>query len=117
MKSSHTAAATFAVIEQVSADLEDSALGHLPSGKFTANATWLTLAALTHNLTRALGARASAFHAKARTGAVRRRPCPPRHGCTHPDLALPRPLALVAGAGEPVDDRRAPPAHLTSWTD
>ncbi|NNN32162.1 hypothetical protein HLK59_17690 [Streptomyces sp. S3(2020)] len=29
-----------AVVEQVFADLEDSALGHLPSGKFTANAAW-----------------------------------------------------------------------------
>ncbi|MER6769650.1 transposase [Streptomyces bacillaris] len=61
-----------AIVEQVFADLEDSALGHLPSGKFTANAAWLTLVALAHNLTRALGALASAFHAKARTGTVRR---------------------------------------------
>ncbi|MEV6054475.1 transposase [Streptomyces sp. NPDC052107] len=29
---------THAIVEQVIADLEDSALGHLPSGKFTANA-------------------------------------------------------------------------------
>ncbi|WP_377273156.1 hypothetical protein [Peterkaempfera sp. SMS 1(5)a] len=36
--------------EQVFADLEDSALGRLPSGKFTANAARLTLAALAHNL-------------------------------------------------------------------
>ncbi|MER5916447.1 hypothetical protein ABT124_40185 [Streptomyces sp. NPDC001982] len=34
-----------AVVEQIFADLEDSALAHLPSGKFTANAAWLTLAA------------------------------------------------------------------------
>ena len=34
-----------AQVEQVFADLEDSALAHLPSGKFTANAAWLTLAA------------------------------------------------------------------------
>ncbi|WP_338673281.1 IS1380 family transposase [Streptomyces sp. SCSIO 30461] len=61
-----------AIVEQVFADLEDSALGHLPSGKFTANAAWLTLAALAHNLTRALGALASAFHARARTGTIRR---------------------------------------------
>ncbi|MET8953650.1 transposase, partial [Streptomyces sp. NPDC004533] len=32
----------------------------------------LTLAALAHNLTRALGTLASAFHAKARTGTIRR---------------------------------------------
>ncbi|MDH6124801.1 transposase [Kitasatospora sp. GP82] len=61
-----------AIIEQVFADLEDSALGHLPSGKFTANAAWLTLAALAHNLTRAVGTLASVFHAKARTGTIRR---------------------------------------------
>ena len=61
-----------AIVEQVFADLEDSALGHLPSGKFTANAAWLTLAALAHNLTRALGTLASTFHAKARTGTIRR---------------------------------------------
>nr|WP_232247997.1 IS1380 family transposase [Streptacidiphilus rugosus] len=61
-----------AIVEQVFADLEDSALGHLPSGKFTANAAWLTLATLAHNLTRALGTLASAFHAKARTATIRR---------------------------------------------
>ncbi|MFD6327936.1 IS1380 family transposase, partial [Streptomyces sp. NPDC058442] len=61
-----------AIVEQVFADLEDSALAHLPSGKFTANAAWLTLATIAHNLTRALGALASTFHARARTGTIRR---------------------------------------------
>ncbi|WP_406724554.1 IS1380 family transposase [Streptomyces sp. GD-15H] len=61
-----------AAVEQVFADLEDSALAHLPSGKFTANAVWLTLAAVAHNLTRAAGHLASAFHARARTGTIRR---------------------------------------------
>ncbi|MEU3095502.1 IS1380 family transposase [Streptomyces sp. NPDC006967] len=61
-----------ACVEQVFADLEDSALGHLPSGKFTANAAWLTLAAAAYNLTRAAGRLASVFHAKARTGTIRR---------------------------------------------
>jgi len=61
-----------AIIEQVFADLNDSALAHLPSGKFQANAAWLALAATAHNLTRAAGALASAFHAKARTGTIRR---------------------------------------------
>jgi len=59
-------------IEQVFADLHDSALAHFPSGQFHANAAWLTLAALTHNLLRATGVLASAFHAKARTGTIRR---------------------------------------------
>ncbi|MGA8046778.1 MAG: IS1380 family transposase [Dermatophilaceae bacterium] len=42
-----------AVIEQVHADLKSSALAHLPSGKFTANAAWLVLAVMAFNLTRA----------------------------------------------------------------
>ncbi|MGW1748400.1 transposase [Streptomyces sp. NPDC002092] len=60
-----------AQVEQVFADLDDSALGHLPSGQFTANAAWLTLAATACNLTRDAGHLASAFHAKARTGTIR----------------------------------------------
>jgi Transposase DDE domain group 1 len=61
-----------AVIEQVFADLEDGPLGHLPSGRFNANAAWLTLACAAFNLTRAAGTLASTFHAKA-TGATLRR--------------------------------------------
>ncbi len=60
-----------AVIEQVIADLKDSALAHLPSGMFTANAAWLVCAAIAHNLTRAAGTLASVFHARARTGTLR----------------------------------------------
>jgi hypothetical protein len=60
-----------AIIEQVIADLKDSALAHLPSGKFTANAAWLVCAAIAHNLSRAAGALASAHHARARTGTIR----------------------------------------------
>jgi hypothetical protein len=61
-----------AVIEQVIADLKDSALAHLPSGHFAANSAWLVLAAMAFNLTRAAGALASAFHAKATTATLRR---------------------------------------------
>jgi hypothetical protein len=60
-----------AIIEQVIADLKDSALAHLPSGVFTANAAWLVCPAISHNLTRAAGALASVFHARARTGTLR----------------------------------------------
>lgn len=60
-----------AIIEQVIADLKDSALAHLPSGRFTANAAWLVCAAIAHNLTRAAGALAGTFHARARTGTIR----------------------------------------------
>jgi hypothetical protein len=61
-----------AIIEQVNADLKDSALAHMPSGSFAANAAWLTLAAIAHHLTRAAGCLASLFHARARTGTIRR---------------------------------------------
>lgn len=60
-----------AVVEQVIADLKGSALAHLPSGSFNANAAWLQLACLAYNLTRAAGAVASAFHAKATTATIR----------------------------------------------
>jgi hypothetical protein len=62
-----------AIVEQVFADLNDSALAHFPSGKFAANAGWLTLAALTHNLVRAAGCLAGDAHATARTATLRRR--------------------------------------------
>ena len=62
-----------AIIEQVNANLNDSALAHMPSvGSFAANAAWLTLAAIAHNLTRTAGALASLFHAQPRTGTIRR---------------------------------------------
>lgn len=60
-----------AIIEQVIADLKNSALGHLPSGRFSANAAWLVCAGIAHNLTRAAGALASRFHARARTATIR----------------------------------------------
>jgi hypothetical protein len=60
-----------AIVEQVIADLKDSALAHLPSGQFNANAAWLVCAVIAHNLTRAAGALASRFHARARTGTIR----------------------------------------------
>jgi hypothetical protein len=55
-----------AIIEQCLAELIDGPLAHLPSGRFAANAAWLTLAGLAHNLTRAAGTLASAAHARAR---------------------------------------------------
>ena len=61
-----------AVIEQVFADLKAGPLAHLPSGRFAANSAWLVLAAMAFNLTRAAGALASLWHAKATTGAIRR---------------------------------------------
>ncbi|MEU8223615.1 IS1380 family transposase, partial [Kribbella sp. NPDC048915] len=62
-----------AIIEQVNADLKDSALAHLPSGVFTANAAWLVLAVMAFNLTRAAATLAGPELAKSRTGTIRRK--------------------------------------------
>jgi hypothetical protein len=62
-----------AVIEQVHADLKNSALAHLPSGVFTANAAWLVLAVIAFNLTRAAGTLAAPELAKATTATLRRK--------------------------------------------
>jgi Transposase DDE domain group 1 len=60
-----------AVIEQVIADAAASALAHLPSGSFTANAAWAVLWAIAHNLTRAAGVLAGTFHARTTTATIR----------------------------------------------
>jgi hypothetical protein len=62
-----------AVIEQVHADLKNSALAHLPSGVFTANAAWLVLAVIAFNLTRAAGTVAAPDLARATTATIRRK--------------------------------------------
>jgi hypothetical protein len=63
-----------AIIEQVHADLKGSALAHLPSGSFTANAAWLVLAVIAFNLTRAAASFTAAPElAKATTATVRRK--------------------------------------------
>jgi hypothetical protein len=60
-----------AIIEQVHADLKGGPLAHLPSRLFAANSAWLVLATMAGNLTRASGALASTFHAKANTATLR----------------------------------------------
>jgi hypothetical protein len=62
-----------AIIEGQIADFKDSALAHLPSGRFEANHAWLILAAVAHNLTRAAGVIAGGELAVARTGTIRAR--------------------------------------------
>jgi hypothetical protein len=61
-----------AIVEQVIADLKGGPLAHLPSGRFNANGAWLVMAAMAFNLTRAAGALASLFHARATTATIRR---------------------------------------------
>jgi hypothetical protein len=62
-----------AIIEQVNADLKHSALAHLPSGKFAANAAWLVLAVIAFNLTRAAATITGPALAKATTSTIRRK--------------------------------------------
>lgn len=62
-----------AIIEQVHSDLKNSALAHLPSGVFTANAAWLVLAVIAFNLTRAAATITGPGLAKATTATIRRK--------------------------------------------
>jgi hypothetical protein len=62
-----------AIIEQVNADLKNSALAHLPSGIFTANAAWLVLAVIAFNLTRTSATLAGNVLASATTATIRRK--------------------------------------------
>jgi hypothetical protein len=83
-----------AEIEQVFADQISGPLAHLPSGKFTANAAWLVLAGIVHNLLRAIGCLASPRHARARGATIRAELIDvaarlARHGRGHLTLHLP----------------------------
>ena len=83
-----------AIVEQVIADLNSGALAHLPSGVFTANAAWLVIAAMAHNLLRAAGTLAGRPYARARTATIRRDLVTigartARHGRGHLTLHLP----------------------------
>jgi len=62
-----------AIIEQVHADLKGSALAHLPSGLFAANAAWLVLAVMAFNLTRAGASLTGPALAKSTTATIRRK--------------------------------------------
>ena len=63
-----------AVIENVHADLKASALAHLPSGVFNANAAWLVCAVMAFNLTRAAATLTEASSlARATTATIRRK--------------------------------------------
>jgi Transposase DDE domain group 1 len=83
-----------AQVEQVLADWTDGPLAHLPSGSFPANAAWLVLAAISHNLLRAAGSLASLAYGKARGATIRRdlidvAARTARHGRGHITLHLP----------------------------
>lgn len=81
-------------VRRVFADLTSGPLARAPSGRFAANAAWLTLAAIAHNLTRAAGALASPACARARGATIRRDLIHvgariARHGRGHLTLHLP----------------------------
>jgi hypothetical protein len=83
-----------AIVEQAFADVTSGPLAHLPSGHFAANAAWLSIAAMAHNLLRATGALASLPLAKARAATIRRdliavAARTARHGRGHLALHLP----------------------------
>ncbi len=61
-----------AIVEQIFADWSDGPLAHLPSGFSPANATWLTCAAIAHNLLRAAGMPGQPLLGKARSARIRR---------------------------------------------
>nr|WP_222271016.1 hypothetical protein [Modestobacter marinus] len=119
-----------AVIEQINADLKAGPLAHLPSGKFAANSAWLVLAAIAFNLTRAAGALASQFHARATTGTIRTqliavptrisRAPPAGCGCTCPATGpgnTPGPSSSTPPADHPQPSDRPPPHQARPETD
>lgn len=62
-----------AIIEQVHADLKNSALAHLPSGIFTANAAWLVLAVIAFLTRAAATMTGQSALAKSTTATIRRK--------------------------------------------
>jgi hypothetical protein len=83
-----------AVVEQVFADVTSGSLAHMPSGVFAANAAWLSIAAMAHNLVHAAGALAGLPFTKARGATIRRdliavAARTARHGRGHITLHLP----------------------------
>jgi hypothetical protein len=93
-----------AIIEQVHADLKHSALAHMPSGKFTANAAWLVLAVMAFNLTRAAATLTGPGLAKATTATIRRKLI----AVTAPVASSARPVTLHLPAHWPWE---------TAWSD
>ncbi|GAB2546325.1 IS1380 family transposase [Brachybacterium huguangmaarense] len=62
-----------AIIEQINAELKNGALAHMPSGVFNANAAWLAVAAITHNLLRAAAGDVGGRMGKVRAQTLRTR--------------------------------------------
>ena len=104
-----------AIIEQVHADLKSSALAHLPSGRFAANAAWLVLAVMAFNLTRAAATLTGPALAKATTATIRRtadrRARPDRHLRATHHAAPTRGVALADRLDRAVHQGQRPAAR------
>ena len=105
-----------AIVEQVLADWTSGPLAHLPSGSFPANAAWLTLAAISHNLLRAAGSLASLTYAKARGATIRADLIDvaariARHGRGHITMHLPEGWHREAEWMNLFEAATGPPAH------
>jgi hypothetical protein len=105
-----------AIVEQVLADQASGPLAHLPSGCFPANAAWLALAAISHNLLRAAGALASLGYAKARGATIRADLIDvaariARHGRGHITLHLPQGWHREQEWHNLFEAATGPPAH------
>jgi hypothetical protein len=59
-------------VEQSIAELKSAGLAHLPSSRFMANAAWLALAVMAHNLGRAVGLLAGGRLHRATAATLRR---------------------------------------------
>jgi DDE family transposase len=106
-----------AIVEQVLADCASGPLAHLPSGFFPANAAWLTLAAISHNLLRAAGSLASLAYAKARGATIRADLIDvaariARHGRGHITLHLPDGWHREQEWQSLFEAATGPPAHM-----
>ena len=105
-----------AVIEQVHADLKNSALAHLPSGVFTANAAWLVCAVIAFNLTRAAATIAGTGLAKATSPTVRRKlvtvPARIAHSARRITLHLPTSWPWHAGWTRLFNNAASPPTTV-----
>ena len=106
-----------AIIEQVIADLKNGPLTHLPSGHFWANSAWLVCAAMAFNLTRAAGALASVFHARATTGTIRTQliTVPGRLARSARRLTLHLPTCRPAGPGKSSGSSWPPQRTAHRW--
>ena len=106
-----------AIVEQSIAELKSAGLAHAPSGRFMANAAWLALAVMAHNLARAVGALAGT--ARATTATLRRQlfTGPGRLVRTARRLHLRLPTNWALGArvpDRPDQHQRPPSAPLTT---